>query len=500
MATTITEVQKFGQSIWFDNIRRGLITSGELAAMLEHDGLLGVTSNPAIFEKALTGGADYDPATKALVASGPLSAIQIYEALAGDDIKLAADVLYPTYVRTKGKDGYVSFEVSPYLAHDTPGTIAEAKRLHKALGRDNVLIKIPATPEGVPAIAEVLGEGISVNVTLLFAVAAYEKVADAYMTGLERLVAKGGDPSKVASVASFFISRIDSLLDDKIGKALDATEDPARRTKLKSIIGKIAIANAKVAYAKYLELYASDRWKVLAAKGAMPQRLLWASTSTKNPTYLKTIYVNELIGDNTVNTVPAETYLEFKKNGKVRPSLTENWAENLEQAREQLATLKEVGISLDEATDALLNDAVQKFCDPFDKLLGVIEKKRQTLLDKRLSRMTWSLGDAETAVKKTLEDWRFKPKSAGFGTATRPSGAARTRENGSAGSMSLTANAIIPRNSSKSPKTPRRPASNTPCCSAWGVQASARTSSNTPSEPSRALRNCSCSIRPFPRR
>ncbi|HWE36320.1 MAG TPA: bifunctional transaldolase/phosoglucose isomerase [Isosphaeraceae bacterium] len=407
MGNPISEVQKFGQSIWYDNIRRGLITSGELAAMVENDGLLGVTSNPAIFEKALTGSTDYDPAIKALVTGGGgASAIAIYEAMAGEDIKLGADVLYPVYAKTSGRDGYISFEVSPYLANDTKGTVEEARRLHKALGRDNVLIKIPATPAGVPAIRQVLADGINVNVTLLFSVDAYASVADAYMAGLEDLAAKGGDVSKVASVASFFISRIDSLIDDEIGKALDVTEDPNRRAKLKSIVGKVAIANAKIAYAKFLELYATDRWKALAAKGAKPQRLLWASTGTKNPKYPKTLYVDELIGQDTVNTVPAETYAEFKAHGKVRPSLTENWAENLEQAREVMDTLADVGLSMKDATDRLLADAVQKFCDPFDKLLGAVEKKRQALLGKGLSRLSYALGDAEAAVKATLEDWR----------------------------------------------------------------------------------------------
>jgi transaldolase/glucose-6-phosphate isomerase len=412
MGNPVIEVQKFGQSIWYDNIRRGLITSGELQGMVDHDGLLGVTSNPAIFTAAITGSTDYDQATKALVRQGVGKAIDIYEKLAIEDIQLACDVLYGVYVRTKGKDGYMSFEVSPYLANDTKGTVEEARRLHKALGRDNVLIKVPATPAGVPAIQTLIGEGISVNVTLLFAVDAYEKVANAYMVGLEHYASKGGDISKVASVASFFISRIDSLIDNKITgpkQLLDTTEDETKRKKLKSLVGKVAIANAKVAYAKYKELYASDRWKALAAKGGQPQRLLWASTSTKNPKYPKCIYVEELIGDNTVNTVPAETFTEFKKNGKVRESLTENWSENIENAREIMRTLEEVGISMKECTDFLVNDAVQKFSDPFDKLLGAVEKKRQAL-EKGMSQQTYEVGDAAAAVQAGLEDWRANGK------------------------------------------------------------------------------------------
>jgi transaldolase/glucose-6-phosphate isomerase len=412
MNNPLIEVQKYGQSIWYDNIRRGLITSGELQHMVENDGLLGVTSNPAIFTAAITGSNDYDQATKALVRQGTGKAIEIYERLAIEDIQLACDVLYPVYLRTKAKDGYISFEVSPYLANDTQGTIEEARRLHKAIGRDNVLIKVPATPAGVPAIQQLISEGISVNVTLLFSVDAYEKVALAYMAGLEQYAAKGGDVTKVASVASFFISRIDSLIDNKITgpkQALDNTADPEKRKKLKSLVGKVAIANAKVAYAKYRELYNTARWKSLAAKGAMPQRLLWASTSTKNEKYPKTLYVDELIGADTVNTVPAETFGEFRKNGRVRESLTENWAENIEQARETMQTLEEVGISMKECTNTLLNDAVQKFSDPFDKLLGAVERKRQEL-EGGMAKQTYAVGEATAAVQAVLDEWRTAGK------------------------------------------------------------------------------------------
>jgi transaldolase/glucose-6-phosphate isomerase len=412
MPNPILEVQKYGQSIWYDNIRRGLITSGELHGMVERDGLLGVTSNPAIFTAAITGSPDYDQALKALVAQGVGTAIDLYEKLAIEDIQLAADVLYPVYLRTNRIDGYISFEVSPYLANDTNGTIQEARRLHSAIRRDNVLIKVPATPAGVPAIKTLISEGISVNVTLLFSVGAYEQVAEAYMSGLEEYGKKGGDVSTVASVASFFISRIDALIDDKIagpGQLLDKTTDAGKRAKLKSLIGKIAIANAKIAYARYKDLYGTPRWAALKAKKAMPQRLLWASTSTKNPKYPKTVYVDELIGPETVNTVPTETYLAFREGGKVRPSLTENWAENIEHARELMQTLEEVGISMKQVTQTLLDDAVKKFSDPFDKLLGSVEKKRQAL-QTGMARQTVSLGADDDAVKKTLEDWRVGGK------------------------------------------------------------------------------------------
>jgi transaldolase/glucose-6-phosphate isomerase len=418
MANPLLEVQKFGQSIWYDNIRRGLITSGELQTMVERDGVLGVTSNPAIFTAAILGSTDYDQALKALVAQKQVgTAVEIYEKLAIEDIQLTADILYPVYLRTNRVDGYVSFEVSPYLANDTAGTITEARRLRAALGRDNVLIKVPATPAGIPAIQTLIGEGISINVTLLFSVEAYERVAEAYMTGLENYLAKGGDLSRVASVASFFISRIDSLVDDKIagpGQLLDTTQDAARRDKLKSLVGKIAIANAKIAYARYKELYAGDRWQKLVetappGKKPMPQRLLWASTSTKNPKYPKTIYVDELIGPETVNTVPAETLNAYRELGRPRPSLTQDWAENLEQARQTMATLAEVGISMKEVTGTLLADAVKKFSDPFDKLLASVEKKRQAL-QRGMASQTYAIGEYASAVDKTLEDWRVNGK------------------------------------------------------------------------------------------
>ena len=410
MSNPLVEVQKLGQSIWYDNIRRGLITSGELQQMVENDGLLGVTSNPAIFEKALAGSPDYDQAAKALITQGAGEAKHIFERLAIEDIQLAADVLYPAYERTHGRDGYLSMEVSPYLAHDTPGTIEEARRLRAAIGRDNVMIKVPATREGIPAIKQLIGEGMNINVTLLFAIEAYKAVANAYIEGLEQLAASGGDISKVASVASFFISRIDSLIDQKICDALDATRDSEHRAKLKSLLGKVAIANAKIAYADYQDLCASARWKALAEKGARSQRLLWASTSTKNPKYPKTFYVDELIGADTVNTVPTETFHAFRAEGRVRPSLTENWAEAYEEAKDTMNTLEELGISMKTVTDHLLADGVKKFSDAFDKLLQVVEKKRQGLLEGELAKQIYTLGDAEDDVKVALDDWRVNGK------------------------------------------------------------------------------------------
>jgi transaldolase / glucose-6-phosphate isomerase len=408
MANPLLEVRKLGQSIWYDNIRRGLITSGELAAMIEEDGLEGVTSNPAIFEKAIAGSPDYDDALRKLVEGGVGTAHELFERLAIEDIQLAADALRAVHEKSGGRDGYVSFEVSPYLAHDTERTIEEARRLRKAIGRDNVMIKVPATPEGIPAIEKLIGEGININVTLLFSVEVYEAVANAYMAGLQALAAAGGRVDKVASVASFFVSRIDSLIDERLSEALDSTREAGRRARFKSLVGKVAIANARIAYARYQELCATAAWKRLAGKGARVQRLLWASTSTKNPKYPKTLYVDELIGPDTVNTLPAETFDEFRASGRARPSLTENWAGNLEQSREIMRTLDQVGISMVEATGALLADGVKKFSEAFDKLLGAVEKKRRALLAGALTSQTYALGGADKEVQAGLKEWREK--------------------------------------------------------------------------------------------
>jgi len=409
MGNPVIDVQKLGQSIWYDNIRRGLLTSGELQGMVERDGLLGVTSNPAIFEKAIAGSTDYDAAIGALVAKGGGAAQEIYERLAIEDIQHTADVLHSVYLRTERRDGYISFEVSPYLADDTKATLAEARRLHAAVARPNVMIKVPATPAGVPAIRQLIADGINVNVTLLFAVEAYEAVVEAYLAGLEERAKRNEDISKIASVASFFVSRIDTLIDDKIagpGQMLDTTRDADQRAKLKSLVGKVAIANARIAYQRAKELYSAARWQALAQRKAMPQRLLWASTGVKNPKYSKTLYVEELIGPDTVNTVPADTFVAFRDGGKVKPSLIDNWSETLEEARETMKTLAEVGISMKDVTQTLLADAVQKFADPFDKLLGAIEKKRQTILGGGLAAQSFSVGAAAPEVQKTLADWR----------------------------------------------------------------------------------------------
>lgn len=409
MENPLLQVHRLGQSLWYDNIRRSLMTSGDLQALVERDGICGVTSNPAIFEKALSSGKDYDLPLKALVEQGVGTAQDIYERLAIQDIQLAADVLAPVYEKTQGVDGYVSFEVSPHLAHDTHGTIEEARRLRTMIGRDNVMIKVPATQAGVPAISQLISEGININVTLLFAVERYEAVANAYIAGLEQLSANGGDVTTVSSVASFFVSRLDSLVDTQLSQILE-TIDAAQQSRVEALLGKAAIANAKTAYALYQDLVASQRWQSLASQGAKPQRLLWASTSTKNPAYPKTLYVDELIGPDTVNTIPDETLNEFRTTGQPQSRLTENWSEGLAHARQMLRTLSELGISLQEATDRLLADGVKKFGDPFDALLSTIERKRQALLGASLSQQSYKLGTASHAIEAELNTWRAEGK------------------------------------------------------------------------------------------
>ncbi|MDP6959732.1 MAG: transaldolase, partial [Planctomycetota bacterium] len=334
------------------------------------------------------------------------NAKEVYEHLAIEDIQSAADVLLPVYKKTNGVDGYVSFEVSPHLANDTEGTVEEARRLHAVIARDNVMIKVPATPAGIPAIETLIADGINLNVTLLFSLDAYEETIQAYYSGLEKFVAQGGDPSTVASVASFFLSRIDTVIDEKVEEALDATSDKSTRGKLKNLLGKSAIASAKLAYSRYKELTATDRWKALAEKGARPQRLLWASTSTKNPKYPTTLYVDTLIGPDTVNTIPASTFDAFRREGTAALTLTNE----MDQAKEDLKNLEEVGISLKEATDFLLEQGVSKFADPFDKLLGSVEKKRQAFLEGGFAHQKWNPGSYKDEINAALESWRTDSK------------------------------------------------------------------------------------------
>ena len=370
MSNPLLDLWPQGQSVWYDNIQRSLIMSGGLQRLIENDGVRGLTSNPAIFEKAISGSADYTGALEALSRSGQ-SAGEIFEKIAIEDIQWAADLLLPVYEESEGRDGFVSLEVSPHLAHDTAGTIQEARRLASAVGRRNLMIKVPGTPAGIPAVEHLIGEGVNINVTLLFAQKNYEQVADAYMAGLEKLAAAGGEVSRVASVASFFISRIDTLVDERIQARLQQVERASEGLALRRLMGKVAVANAKLAYAHYQEICAGARWQALAAKGARPQRLLWASTSAKNPAYRDVIYVEELIGPDTVNTMPEATLEAFRDHGVARSALEED----LEEAREVMAGLEELGISMEAVTDQLQEDAVRLFVEPFDQLLEAIESE-----------------------------------------------------------------------------------------------------------------------------
>ena len=363
----------YGQSMWLDYIRRDLITSGSLKTMIADDGLRGMTSNPSIFEKAIGDSSLYDDILKSLASRDDLDTTARYEQIAIRDIQGAADLLRPVYESSKFRDGYVSLEVSPLLAHKTKDTIDEARRLWKAVNRENVMIKIPGTPEGLPAIRQAIGEGINVNVTLLFAQEVYEKVADAHIAGLEDLAKRGGNLKKIGGVASFFISRIDSLVDSLIDAKLKATTDAQQQALLKSLLGKIAIANGKLTYLRYQRIFSGARWEALAAKGAQTQRVLWASTSTKNPAYRDVMYVEELIGPDTVNTMPPATIDAFRDHGRLRNSLTEDVA----GAQKVMDDLAKAGISIKEVTDKLTADGVDLFADAFHKLLAAVEKSTQ---------------------------------------------------------------------------------------------------------------------------
>jgi len=367
-ANPVKGLLAYGQSPWLDYIRRSILLNGELKKMIQEDGLRGMTSNPAIFEKAISAGDDYNDIIKAADAKSS-TAMALYEKIAIRDVQDASDIFKAVHTETRGRDGYVSLEVSPYLAYDTEGTINEARRLWKTVNRPNVMIKIPATKEGVPAIRQTLEEGININITLLFAQSAYEQVAEAYLSALEARAAKGQDISHISSVASFFVSRIDTLVDSKID-AMQKTETDSKKALLESLRGKVAIANARRTYVKYQELCGGARWKALAAKGGQTQRLLWASTSTKNPKYRDVLYVEELIGADTVDTIPPATFDAFRNHGKLRPSLTENVA----GANKTMSDLEAAGISMKEVTDKLIADAVKLFQDPFKQLLDTIAK------------------------------------------------------------------------------------------------------------------------------
>ena len=358
--TKIHELHQLGQSIWYDNINRGMLKSGEIQALIDK-GVCGMTSNPTIFEKAITGGSDYDDDLRTLQAAGK-SPMEIFEGLAIDDISTAADLLRPIYDESNGADGYISLEVSPELARDAQGTINAVHRYAKTLNRPNVMFKIPATPEGIPAVQHCISEGYSINITLMFSLDHYNAVTEAYISGLEKLAESGGDVSKVASVASFFISRVDA----KVDAALQAKGN-------KALQGKIAIANAKLTYARFQEVFSGARWEKLASRGAQVQRPLWASTGTKNPDYSDTLYVDTLIGAYTVNTVPTETLQAVLDHARTDHATV---TDHLEEAQQQIVELMELGINLDAITEELQEEGVEKFAQSFHSLLESIKEKQ----------------------------------------------------------------------------------------------------------------------------
>ena len=393
MTNSMQQVRGLGQSLWYDNIRRGLLTSGELARLIEL-GISGVTSNPTIFEKAIAGSTDYDEALTALAQEGK-EVREIYETLAIEDIQTAADLLRPIYEETSGADGYACLEVSPNLAHDTVGTVSEAQRLWAALDRPNVMVKVPATPEGIPAIRHLIGDGININVTLIFSLDAYQQVMEAYIAGLEDLARDGGDAAKVASVASFFVSRMDTAVDTPL-------EDEVRqgREELRPLLGQAAIVNAKLAYQAFKRTFGGGRFSELQVSGARVQRPLWASTGTKNPAYSDVLYVESLIGPDTVNTMPPQTITAFLEHGRAEPTLEQN----PEEAEEVIRSLGRAGISIEEVAAKLLADGVKSFADSFDKLLANIEEKKARLLAQEHVHPDISLGAQLSDVEATLAD------------------------------------------------------------------------------------------------
>ena len=391
-----------GQAIWLDFVARGFVREGKLAAMVADDDIRGVTSNPAIFEKAIGGSDEYDDALAAAQKTPGMPVMELFEGLAIKDIQDAADVLRPVYDETRGDDGYVSLEVSPYLADDTEGTVAEARRLWAEVARENLMVKVPATDPGIAAIRTLIGEGININVTLLFSQAVYEAVANAYIDGLAALATSGGDVAKVASVASFFVSRIDTAVDKALDRKIAEANDPDEKASLAGLKGRVAIANAKLAYRRYKKLFGDGRFQPLKAKGARAQRLLWASTGVKSKDYPDTLYVEELIGPNTVNTVPPATLDAFRDHGRVRASLEED----INSASRTLDRLARAGIDLDAITKKLVVEGVDLFKDAADKLLGAVAMKRAAVLGPLLDRQSATLGPLETDVAREAEAWR----------------------------------------------------------------------------------------------
>jgi transaldolase/glucose-6-phosphate isomerase len=394
MSNPLRDLAKTGQSVWFDQMERRLVASGELQRMIDEDDLRGLTSNPTIFEKAIAGSEDYNEQLRAL-ASQNKSRDEIYDAITIEDIGNAADVFRPVYDRCKGGDGFCSLEVSPILARDTAGTASEAKRLFATLGRPNVMIKIPATPEGIPAIEESIAAGININITLIFSNDVYAKVMEAYIRGLERRVAQGLPINEIASVASFFVSRIDALAEKQIEARLKEKDDP----EVRALLGKIAIANAKLAYQLFKETFSGERWEKLRHHGANVQRPLWASTGTKNPAYSDVLYIESLIGADTVNTVPPATYKAFKDHGRVAMTLEAD----LDEAREVMRKFAEKGFSLKAITDKLTDDGVKSFDESFVSLMATIEARRDEVISGLTGRQSLHLGAAQATVDQTAQ-------------------------------------------------------------------------------------------------
>jgi len=377
----LTQLQGLGQSVWYDNISRDVLLSGALKKMVEEDGVVGLTSNPSIFQKAIAGSDDYDEAIKELVTAGT-SAEDILDKLMAEDVAMAADLLRDTFERTDGVDGRVSIEVAPSLAHDTERTIAEAHRLRALVDRPNVLVKVPATAQGVAAIERLIGDGVSINVTLIFAIERYREVMAAYLSGLEKLIVRRAageelpEPREVRSVASFFVSRVDTLVDNKLDEAAEEAANGPRREALRALRGGAAVANAKLAYRAFLDTFSGPRWEALAAAGALVQRPLWASTSTKNPAYSDVLYVDELIGPNTVNTMPQKTLDAFRDHGTPAITITVG----VDQARAHMASLAEAGIDMDQVTEQLEIEGVKAFADSFDSVLATVSEKRKGMV------------------------------------------------------------------------------------------------------------------------
>ncbi|MFN2238243.1 MAG: transaldolase [Thermoanaerobaculia bacterium] len=398
MSNPLVELGRAGQSIWYDQMERALLESGTLQKLIERDDLRGLTSNPTIFEKAIGGSHDYDDALEGLASSGA-GRDAIYEALVVEDIGNAADLFSPVWEKTGHVDGYVSLEVSPLLAHDTKRTVEEGRKLAALLARDNVMIKVPATSEGIPAIEELIAAGVSVNVTLIFSRERYEEVIEAYLRGLEQRAANGEPLEKVRSVASFFVSRIDTKADAAIRKAIEQGGDAA---ELEPLLGKVAIANAKLAYRLFQEKFSGSRWAQLEAKGAHVQRPLWASTGTKDPSYSDVLYIENLIGPDTVNTIPPKTYDAFRDHGKVERTLDRD----LKEAERVLERLERAGISLTKITDELTVEGVRSFADSFESLISTIDARREAALRAVSGREVDSLGKSPRR-----ESMRLSPES-----------------------------------------------------------------------------------------